>query len=294
VRALAFDVEHFHTLWTPLMPWQLYRRLAGTLPRIVATFHDTPPPTLSVAILRSAYRIMSRRLSLRLDAMVAVSASSAAHLRSRDGCPIVELPPCIDLEPYLALPDRDPGQLHPSILFVGRLEPRKGVLRLIEAFARVRAKHPDARLIVCGGGEQLAAARKLATDLGTSSAVRFTGPLDDAEKLRLYSQATVFCAPSPYGESYGLVIAEAMAAGLPVVAAANPGYRSVLQGEGAEGLVAPDDAAALADGLLRVLASEERRRRLSAWGRANARRSDVAARLPEFLSLYRSNSLGRG
>lgn len=293
IRSMGFDVAHFHTPWTPLMPWQLLRGLAGTVPRVVATFHDTPPPTLSGRLLRAAFSAMSRRLSAKLHAMVGVSESSAAHLRPRGGCPLILLPPCIDLRPCLALPAPDLERRAPTALFVGRLEPRKGVLLLIEAFDRVRRRHPEARLVICGDGEQRAAAEELSLRRALGDAVRFTGRLDEAAKLRLYGEATVFCAPSPYGESYGLVIAEAIAAGLPVVAAANPGYRSVLQGAGAEGLVSPNDSGALAEGLERVLSSPELRRRLSVWGRAQAPRSDVRARLPEFMSLYSSKGLGR-
>lgn len=293
IRTMGFDVAHFHTPWTPLMPWQLLRGLADTVPRMVATFHDTPPPTLSGRVLRAAFSTMSRRLSARLQAMVGVSESSAAHLRPGVGCPLILLPPCIDLRPCLALPAPDLERSAPTVLFVGRLEPRKGVLLLIEAFDRVRQRHPEARLVICGDGEQRAPAEALSLQLRLGEAMRFTGQLDEAAKLRLYGEAMVFCAPSPYGESYGLVIAEAIAAGLPVVAAANPGYRTVLQGAGAEGLVAPNDPVALAEGLQRVLSSPAMRRRLSAWGRAHATRSDVRARLPEFLSLYSSKGLGR-
>ena len=291
--ATPYDVAHFHTLWTPLMPWQLFRRLrtlasrtGGLAMRTVATFHDTPPPGVSGAVARGVFRFLSRRVSRDLDAMIAVSDAPAAHLRPIARCPLVYLPACIDLSPYAGLRRARDAAADPTVLFVGRLEPRKGVLLLIEAFARVREAEPRARLVVCGNGDQRTAAAALSAALGVHDAVTFTGALPDDEKLALYGNADVFCAPSPYGESYGLVIAEAMAAGLPVVAAANAGYRTLLTGAGAAGLAAPGDVADLAQRLAAVLASAELRLKLAEWGRAQAWRSDVNARLEDFLALY--------
>jgi phosphatidylinositol alpha-mannosyltransferase len=282
----AFDVVHLHTPWVPFMPWQVLRRLAPMARARVATFHDTPPHTVSGEMQRAVYKVLSRRLSHRLDAMIAVSASVERHLRARGECARYRLPPCIDLAPYSAVTRRDGGS---AILFVGRLEPRKGVLLLIEALARL----PGAKLIVCGDGPQRGAAEALARAKGV--AVRFTGALDDAGKLAFYGEADVLCAPSPYGESYGLVIAEAMAAGLPVVAGANDGYRAVLDGDGAAGLCEPGSVPALAERLAEVLTNRALRQRLSAWGRREALRADMNERLSDFLAIYeRSNGLGRG
>lgn len=286
VAAAPFDVAHFHTLWTPLMPWQLFTRASSIAARRVATFHDTPPPGISGALTRAAFRILSRRLSRSLDAMIAVSSAPTSHLRPLARCPLVCLPPCIDLAPYAALPHGCDAASAPTVLFVGRLEPRKGVLLLIEAFARVRSLHPDARLVVCGDGEQRTAAAALASRLGLADAVRFAGALSDDDRMALYGTAHVFCAPSPYGESYGLVIAEAMAAGLPVVAAANAGYRTLLTGVGAAGLAEPGNAADLARRLDTVLGSAGLQQTLSDWGRRHAPRSDVSARLADFLAVY--------
>jgi phosphatidylinositol alpha-mannosyltransferase len=284
-RAREFDAAHFHTIWTPLMPWQVYRRVGRRVGRCVATFHDTPPPGVSGTLTRAAFGFLSGRLSRRLDTMIAVSSAPAQHLRVSGRARLVILPGCIDLTPYASIA-REPEANGCTVLFVGRLEPRKGVLLLVEAFARVKAEAPLARLVICGDGEQRAEAEALAARRKVADAVTFTGALADAERLALYARADVFCAPSPFGESYGLVIAEAMAAGLPVVAAANAGYRTVLTGMGATGLVEPGDVGALAGRLAQVLGSHGLRSELSQWGREHAWRSDVSARLPEFLELY--------
>lgn len=284
-RKAPFDVLHAHTLWTPFMAWQVFRRLAGQVGRRVATFHDTPPPTFSGAIMRRAFRLLSRRLSQQLDAMIAVSASPEGHLRRRAGCALYRLPPCVDLAPYLALPT--PAMERAAVvLFIGRLEPRKGILTLIEALAALRRERAQVRLVVCGDGPQRDEAQARVDALNLRDAVQFLGALDERGKRRLYREADVFCAPAAYGESYGLVLAEAMAAGLPVVAAGNAGYRSVLVGEGACGLVRPNDPEELAQRLSQFLADSSLRQRLSHWGRSEALRSDVRTRLPEFLQVY--------
>lgn len=285
-----FDVAHFHTLWTPLLPWQVFRRLRRTGPRCVATFHDTPPPTLSGSLTRLVFRALSHLLSRHLAAAIAVSESPAGHLRLALSCAFHCLPPAIDLAPLLALPCVPREGQPPTLLFIGRLEPRKGVLLLIEAFARVRRSHPAARLIICGDGEQARAARDLAARLEVFDAVRFTGSLDEAAKQRLYGEADLFCAPSPYGESYGLVLVEAMAAGLPVVAAANSGYRTVLTGPGAAGLVPTGDVMALAAKLEEFLAADNLRHDLSAWGRRHALSADVTTRLGDFATAFGFNA----
>ncbi|MBI5330539.1 MAG: glycosyltransferase family 4 protein [Betaproteobacteria bacterium] len=279
-RQTPFAAVHFHTLWTPWLPWQVYRLLAGRGPRCVATFHDTPPPSWSGQLARQAFRLMSRLLSRRLDAAIAVSDAPASHLWLAPNCRLHTLPPCIDLRPLLeASPPQGDGR---TILFLGRLEPRKGALLLIRAFALLRQTHPAARLCLAGDGAQAGAARALAAQLGVAQAVDFPGAPDEAAKRRLYRAADLFCAPSPYGESYGLVLAEAMAAGLPVVAAANAGYRTVLTGPGAAGLVAPGDAAALAARLAALLDAPEARRELAAWGRRQALNTDIHTRLEAF------------
>jgi phosphatidylinositol alpha-mannosyltransferase len=288
-RVTPFDVLHVHTLWTPFMAWQVFRRLASRIQRRVATFHDTPPATFSGALTRQAFKALSRLLSYRLDAIIAVSAGPERHLRPRPGCELHRLPPCVDLAPYLALP-RLNRKARATLLFIGRLEPRKGVLDLIEAFIRLHPRIEGLRLVICGDGPQRDAARAKVKAAGLEGHVYFCGSLDELGKRQLYLEADLLCAPSLYGESYGLVLAEGMAAGLPVVAAANDGYRGVLLDEGAVGLTCPGDIDDLAARLERFLSDEPLRERLSSWGRRQALVSDVATRLPDFLAVYSDRS----
>ena len=282
---MPFDVVHFHTLWTPWLPWQVFRLLANKRIRYVATFHDTPPSNWSGKLASGVFRVLSRCLSSFLDAAIAVSEAPAKHLWLASRCSLRILPPCMDLRALsglLPLPRQDPS---PRILFIGRLEPRKGVLLLIEAFALLRQRHPSAQLIVCGEGEQAKQALALAQSLALSDSICFTGGVDAAKRNRLLSEVDVLCAPSPFGESYGLVLVEAMAVGLPVVAAANLGYRTVLCGAGAAGLAEPGDVQSLSATLCLVLENLPLKADLAQWGRIQAQRSDVRQRLGEFVEV---------
>lgn len=285
------EVVHFHTLWTPALNTRVWRAL-DAWPGVarVATFHDTPPEGWQGDVMRAAFRVLSARLSRRLQAAIAVSASPLRHLRLAPGCEPLVLPACIDLAPYAALdraadptpPDAD----DPYVLFIGRLEPRKGLPWLLDAWARVAPRHPRVQLRVCGDGPQAAQVREQAQRLGLADRVRFEGAVDESTKRRLLAGCTLFCAPSLFGESYGLVLTEAMACGRPVIAAANSGYREVLAGAGAAGLVAPGDVAALAARLDEWLADPARRAAQSAWGRSAWRAADVGAQRPVFEALF--------
>lgn len=279
------EIVHFHTLWTPFLSWQVWS-LLRRFPKVarIATFHDTPPQGWTGRAIRRVFQVASWQLSRSLQAAIAVSTAPANHLAIRSGCPLHILPGCIGLGPYRALSVRREGQLR--VLFTGRLEPRKGVLVLIQAWSEVSRALPDAQLVICGDGPQAEEARSLVERLALGNTVQLLGAVDEAEKLRQLGTATVFCAPSLYGESYGLVLVEAMAAGVPVVAAANDGYRQVLHGPGSLGLVEPGDVPGLANALITVLEDLPLRQRLSAWGLEASRSADLEAQLPAFLKIY--------
>src|SRR5262249_21742863 len=127
-----------------------------------------------------------------------------------------------------------------SIMFIGRLESRKGVSVLLEAFRRIRNDDLPVQLVIAGDGPERPKLEEFVQENAIED-VTFLGRVDDAEVSGLMAYCDIFCAPSLYGESFGIVLAEAMASGKPVVAAANAGYRTVLTGEAARFLVRPGD-----------------------------------------------------
>ncbi len=175
---------------------------------------------------------------------------------------------------------RDRTPTHPFVLSVARQYPRKDTATLLRAFASVVQRIPRARLRIIGGGPQLAALRALAEELVLGDHVIFDGAVDEDAAVRAaYGEADLFCLPS-LQEGFGIVFLEAMAAGLPVVAARAGAAPEVIE-EGVTGvLVPPRSAAELADVLLTLLSDHDRRRAMGEAGRRHARtfgRDRVAA-----------------
>jgi glycosyltransferase involved in cell wall biosynthesis len=155
----------------------------------------------------------------------------------------------------------------PALVYVGRLKRYKAVDQLLRAMPAIRRRMPDAALTVVGDGDEGRALRALATRLGLDAAVRFTGFVPSAEKVRLLQQAHVLVSPS-VREGWGLTNVEANACGTACVAADSPGLRDSCR-DGETGLLYPwGDVAALADRVLRVLTDSALRTRLEAGGRA--------------------------
>lgn len=286
----TFDIVHCHAIWTPVLPLQAM--VVSGAPS-VATVHDTPPDTPAGAFARCVMPHVSRWMLPWYDQVVTVSASSRRRLRAGPGQNIAIIPPCTDLRRFAAASARprvEGGAV--KLLFLGRLEPRKGCAVLLEAYRRLRAEGLHVRLEIVGGGAEEAALRQTVAERAIPD-VCFLGPLPDEAALRRMADCDIFCAPSLYGESFGIVIAEAMAAGKPVVAAANPGYSTVLAGERAGRLTSPGDAGALQAGLRELILDPDLRRRLGESGRAEAAQYDCRAIAPRLVAIYREAILVR-
>ncbi len=182
--------------------------------------------------------------------------------------------PCgIDIEPYAKA--RSVKKVKGRILFLGRPEPRKGLTVLIEAFNQLRSRMPGVSLTLVGTSEEQLRAlypRKDADAAEEAQGHQGSGQLGEDAKIEQMGKAEVMCAPSLGGESFGIVLTEAMAAGLPVVASDIRGYRAVL-GDGANGvLVPPGDAKALENALYSTLSNPTLCRALSEDGIKRAQR----------------------
>jgi len=171
------------------------------------------------------------------------------------------------------------------VLFVGRLEPRKGAAILLRAFAELRQHHPNVRLLIAGDGPERQRLERDAAEAGIPDVV-FLGRIDEADLPRLYATCDVFCAPSIYAEGFGIVLAEAMASGKPVVAAANEGYQTVLHGEAASFLTRPGEVSDLRSKLETLVTQPELRSRLGEWGKREAARYDSSQLAPAFVAIY--------
>ena len=268
VRAILdaeqFDVVHVHEPLMPLLPITFLRFSEAVN---VGTFHAAKEGGNR---LYQYSRRFLKRWFRRLDGKIAVSPA-AERLVSRYFAGYYNIiPNGVTLERFTdqpPLPEFKDGRR--TILFVGRMEKRKGLKYLLRAFIAVKAEMPDTRLIVVGEGKLRARYERLMQRAGVPDVI-FTGYVPDHELPRYYASADVFCAPNTGNESQGYVLLEAMAAGKPVIASNIEGFAAVVT-HGVEGaLVLPKDADALALALVHVLADDKRRAEMGRRARARA------------------------
>lgn len=253
IRALRdedFDVLHLHE---PFVPGPTQTALLFKTAPLVGTFHAS-----GSALAYKWFKPLVRRVARRLEVRAAVSVEALDAAAVVLGGEYELLFNAIEPEAFTTgTPTSTEG---PTVFFLGRHEERKGLGVLLEAFGQL--SDPDVRLWVGGEGPQTAALRRRFGD----ARISWLGRIDDAERVARLRGADVFCAPSLHGESFGIVLLEAMAAHTPVVASDISGYAKVAgDGRFAE-LVPPGDAAALADRLGEVLGDPDHQRELVAAG----------------------------
>src|SRR6266508_3574311 len=229
----------------------------------------------------------------RLAGRIAVSPSARDTWQGQFGGSMVVIPNGVAPE-FFACPEPLPGWkgTGPTVLFVGRLEPRKGLAYLVRAFLRLKPAFPGLRLLVVGRDDKRQQERAMAVvPARLRPDLVFVGAVPQADLPSYYASADVFCAPSLGGESFGIVLAEAMAVGLPVVCSDIGGYRDVVR-DGSEGLlVPPRDPEALATALGGLLDNPARRAAMGAAARGAAGRyawQVVAAEVAEVYQAARS------
>jgi phosphatidyl-myo-inositol alpha-mannosyltransferase len=269
-RALAagrYDLVHVHE---PLSPSAgMLAAKAATVP-VVGTFHANIDRSLAVTVGKP----LLRRTFDRLDARVAVSASARDTWQRWFGGPMVVVPNGVGAE-FFSKPEPLPGYRDgdPTVLFVGRLEPRKGLVYLVRAFLRLKPSFPRLRLLVVGrddGKQQEKLMSMVPPRLRTD--VSFVGSVPQEDLPSYFASADVFCAPSLGGESFGIVLAEAMAVGVPVVCSDIGGYRDLVRDDQEGLLVPPRDPEALATALGSLLDNPARRAALAEVARSSAAR----------------------
>ena len=287
LRSEQFDIVHLHE---PLMPM---------LPITVLRFSDAVNIGTFHAYSRSFYgyqwgKPLLMRYFRRLSGCIAVSEPAQQFIQQYFPGTYTVIPNGINVAefsgPVQPLPEFDDGML--NILFFGRLEKRKGLRFLLRAFPLVKSAFPNARLIVAGEGTTRAAYQRW-VDKHEVRDVVFTGRISAADRARCYASADIFCAPNIGGESFGIVLLEAMASGKPVVASAIPGYRAVIQDTEDGLLFPPKDHEALASTLCRLLADADWRQRLGAAGRRTAWRYDWSSIADQVLAFYRQVAQGQ-
>jgi phosphatidylinositol alpha-mannosyltransferase len=261
-----FDLVHVHE---PIVPGPGRTALRHVRVPVVATFHANAEGELPIQrVLRA---VAAAGLS-RIDFGIAVSRAAKAFSRTIYRGRTAVIPNGVDLSRFAAAAravapgtSRPPREGPLRVLFVGRFpERRKGLTVLFDAIGLLRAQARPVEVDVVGAGST----DRFATRAARLGGIRFLGRLSDAELASAYATADVFCAPSLGGESFGMVLVEAMATGCPVVASDLPGYAEAARGAA---LLAPSgDPGALAVALWRAGTDRELRARLVQRGHARA------------------------
>jgi phosphatidyl-myo-inositol alpha-mannosyltransferase len=271
------DVLHLHEPATPSI--SVLALWAANVP-VVATFHTAQQRPR--ALETSAATFLRGGLS-KIDAHVAVSPEARSTMRRYLDVEPLLIPNGVDLDRFSRASSSGPASGPPVVAFVGRVdEPRKGFRLLLEALPRLLRDHPGTRVVVVGGDRS--AARALPEALAPH--VEMLGTVSEAEKARVLGAADVLVAPNTHGESFGIVLVEAMAAGAAVAASDLPAFRRVL-GDGRFGrLFGTGDPQDLADVVTRMLARPQERQRLAARGREAAAAYDWTVVAPRVADVY--------
>jgi len=256
VRDGEFDVLHVHEPVAPSLSLLACWVASGA---IVATFHTA---MVRSRALHAAYPILQSALE-KISARIAVSEAARKTLVEHLGGDAVLIPNGVPVHKYAAavpLPGwpGDGGALG----FLGRMdEPRKGLTVLLEAFGLLGTLRPGLRLLIAGPGDAEEVLGRVPAPL--RDRVVLLGQVSEEVKARVYRSVDVFCAPNTGGESFGIVLAEAMASGAAIVASDLDAFRRVLRGGRAGELFQTGDAAALAAAAGRLLDDPQRRAMLS-------------------------------
>ena len=246
-----FDVLHLHEPNAPSLSMLALMIAEGP---IVATFHTSTTKSLVLGVFQGILRPWHEKIVGR----IAVSDLARRWQMEALGSDAVEIPNGVDVGSFASAPPL-PGYPRPgrTVLFLGRYdEPRKGMAVLLGALPALVARFPDVEILIVGRGEE----DELREEAGKLAGhLRFLGQVCDAEKASALRSADVYCAPNTGGESFGIVLVEAMAADTPVVASDLDAFRRVLADGTAGRLVPVGDSAALAEALIAVLGDAELR-----------------------------------
>lgn len=234
LAAEDFDILHIHEPEVPLLGAQI---VAKAQCPVIATFHAIHPQTPMGRTIESLRIPYSRSIFANLAELTAVSDPAAQFVRERTKREVHIIPNGIDLTKY-SFAGKSKPPTEKTILYIGRLEKRKGIMYLLKAYAELVQHRSDVSLQLVGEGE-LKDSLKDFVRSNKLPRVKFLGYVDESKKLELLRKATVFCSPALYGESFGIVLLEAMASGAVTVAGDNQGYSSVMRGTGRQSLVNP-------------------------------------------------------
>ncbi len=275
INSFGPDVIHLHE---PLIPGPTTTAMIGAETPMVGTFHAAGQGAPALKYFRHPARGAISRIHKR----VAVSNEAKAMAKQYLPGDYQIVPNCIDVDSIMHA--HKWPTVKPAVLFVGRHDERKGLRYLIDAWLASEELQKNAVLWVVGTGEETDELLARSKDV---SSISFLGRIDYDELFRRMRAAHVVVAPALYGESFGIVLLEAMAANACVVATSIPGYRDVAR-DGTEALlVSPGDSEALRDAIEKIMKDDDLRKRLQEAGIARAQEFAVKIVVDSYVDIYR-------
>jgi len=287
-----FDILHFHNFGFPSSAQILEKSRALN----ILTFHSDIERSKFLQEFPVFLEVLKMIIEWKVDGLIGVSKVA---LKILNDCKVPKaiIPNGIDLEQFNPKVKKVKKFLDKkvNILFVGRIEERKGLIYLLKAYQILtktssfcqRSEKEGVRLIIIGEGELKKECQDFVKNNNLKE-VYFEGEKAGKELVSYYNSADIFCAPSIYGESFGIVLLEAMACGLPVVGFANEGYKSTLEGKkGLKFLVEPEDFAGLAQKLEILIEKESLRKEMGEWGKKEAKNYSWDKVCNKVLNFYR-------
>jgi phosphatidylinositol alpha-mannosyltransferase len=289
-----FDVLHFHNFAIP-SAWQIldWQKVIKKKSINVLTFHANLDGMPIFRKMPYFTDLFIKRLNKSMDGIIGVAKLNLKPFKGYKGLMRV-IPNGIDfnefnddIKPYKRFND---GKI--NILFLGRLEERKGLIYLLEAYKVLQEEFDNLRLIVVGDGPL----KKNCQDFVKHNELKnvvFEGQKTGKTALRYFKTCDIYCSPAIFGESFGIVLLEAMASKKPVCGFSNLGYKELLKGtKGEEFLAEPRDSDGLADILKKLVESEKLRKDMGAWGYKEAEKyswENVADQVLEFYKKCKKN-----
>jgi phosphatidylinositol alpha-mannosyltransferase len=283
-----FDIIHLHEPLCPMLCTTVLR-LSDTVN--VGTFHAVDSRSLSLG--KPFMGIYLKKWFRKLDGKIAVSKPAMEFAKRHFPAEYLVIPNGVDLEHFSPKvpPIEEFGDGKINVVFVGRLEKRKGVNYLLSAYQRLKKEVGHCRLILVGPSTRWSRKYEKRVGEGSPADIVFTGYASYADLPRYYQTADIVCSPATGKESFGLVLLEAMAMGKPIVASNINGYASVVT-HGVEGLLVPArDERRLAEALILLASDARRRQELGARGRAKALDygwKNIARRVADYYTTIRN------
>ena len=258
LRRGDFDVLHLHEPTVPSLSMLACFAASGPM---VATFHTATARSRALQVFGTTLQPGLEKITGRIAVSPAARRVVVEHL----GHDAVLIPNGVEVARFTGARPLEDRRDAPTVVFVGRIdEPRKGLQQLLAALPDLVERVPDVQLLVAGPGDVEEVRETIPS--GLQDHVRLLGLVSEADKASVYASGEVYCAPNTHGESFGVVLIEAMATGTPVVASDLEAFRRVLQ-DGRAGVLAPvGEPAALATALADLLLDPARRAALSAAG----------------------------